>query len=128
MSLLVALKRNGTPLQQRDVTKRRSTLERELMGLESPIPLQPRRRGGGAVVSPETDADDDRYDDCYSLASDPDETLGSFFVNDDSTELATTDKSTDESIFPGDSGNVLLNFDDLDLTVQSLACRKLLEE
>jgi hypothetical protein len=135
MSLLVELKRNGVPIQKRDIKKRRSTLERELMGLASsvpleprrramvvasPVPLEPRRRATVVAVSPETDADDSCYDDSYSFTSDPDVTLGRSFVACGNTETATTD----ESIFPRDSGNVLLNCDDLDLTVQSLACGK----
>jgi hypothetical protein len=62
--LLVELKHNGVPIQKRDVKKRRSTLERELMGLASPVPLEPRRRATVVAVSPETDVDDSRYDIC----------------------------------------------------------------
>jgi hypothetical protein len=88
------------------------------MGLESPVLLQqPRRRTVVTIdaVGVETDEDD-----CYSFSSDSNESLCSFFVDNDNTESTTTEKS----IFPGDSGNVLLNFDDLDLTVRSLACGK----
>jgi hypothetical protein len=121
MTLVVALKRDGKPIKKRDVKKHWSTLGRELMGLESPVQLQPRRRT--SVVTPTAAAIDavgvETYeDDCYSFSSDSDDSLCSFFDDDDNTESTTTD----ESIFSGDSGNVLLNFDDLDLTVRSLAC------
>jgi hypothetical protein len=126
MSLLVELKRNDVPIQKRDGKKRWSTLERELHALASPVPIKPRRRATVVAVSPETDvnpetdADDSFYDKSYSSESVPDVTLGSSFVACGNTEMATAD----ESIFPGDSGNVILNFDDLNLTVQSLACGK----
>jgi hypothetical protein len=127
MSLPGALKRNGLPTHKRDGKKRWSTLERELQALASPAPLGPRRKAGVVAVSPETgvnpetDADDGFYDDeSYSSASSPDETLGSSFVACGETELGTAD----DSIFPGDSGNIILNFDDLNMTVQRLACGK----
>jgi hypothetical protein len=126
MSLLGKLKRNGVPIQKRDGKKRRSTLERELQVLASPAPLKPRRKARVVAVSPETDvnpetdADDSFYDESYSSASSADVTLDSSFVDCGDTEAATAD----ESIFPGDSGNVILNFDDLNMTVQSLACGK----
>jgi hypothetical protein len=99
---------------------------RELQALASPALLEPRRKARVVAVSPETDvnpetdANDGFYGESYSSASSTDETLDGSFVDCGETEAATVD----DSIFPGDSGNVILNFDDLSMTVQSLACGK----